>query len=89
MATNINIVLVKTSHPGNIGSTARAMKTMGLNKLTLVSPKDFPSDIANANAVGCVDILNHASVENNLADSIKESRLVVGFSARTRKSKQI
>ena len=41
MTTNINIVLVKTSHPGNIGSTARAMKTMGLKKLTLVSPKIF------------------------------------------------
>ena len=40
MSTNINIVLVKTSHPGNIGSTARAMKTMGLKKLTLVSPKN-------------------------------------------------
>ena len=41
---DITIILVKTSHPGNIGSTARAMKTMGLKKLILVSPKEFPSD---------------------------------------------
>ena len=86
MTTNINIVLVKTSHPGNIGSTARAMKTMGLKKLTLVSPKDFPSEVANANAVGCVDILNHANVEKDLMASVKQSSLVVGFSARSRKS---
>ena len=48
MSSNINIVLVNTSHPGNIGSTARAMKTMGLKNLTLVKPKNFPSDVANA-----------------------------------------
>ena len=50
MSSNINIVLVNTSHSGNIGSTARAMKTMGLKNLVLVSPKNFPSDIANAQA---------------------------------------
>ena len=44
----INIVLVETSHPGNIGSAARAMKTMGLSELSLVNPKDFPSGDANA-----------------------------------------
>ena len=86
MPANINIVLVKTSHPGNIGSTARAMKTMGLEKLTLVSPKNFPSEVANANAVGCVDILNHADVQDDLMTSVKQSCLVVGFSARSRKS---
>ena len=63
MSPNINIVLVNTSHPGNIGSTARAMKTMGLDQLTLVAPKNFPSDIANAKAVGCVDVLEKARVE--------------------------
>ena len=87
MSSNINIVLVNTSHPGNIGSTARAMKTMGLNNLTLVSPKEFPSDIANAKAVGCIDILENANVvENYLDDSLSMSSLVVGFSARSRKS---
>ena len=44
----INIVLVETSHPGNIGSVARAMKTMGLSELSLVNPRKFPSGEANA-----------------------------------------
>ena len=70
MSSNINIVLVDTSHPGNIGSTARAMKTMGLNKLTLVTPRDFPSDIANAQAVGCIDILdNDPTITYKVVDS--------------------
>ena len=86
MSSNINIVLVNTSHPGNIGSTARAMKTMGLNNLTLVSPKEFPSDIANAKAVGCIDILENANVVKNYDDSLSRSSLVIGFSARSRKS---
>ena len=86
MSSNINIVLVNTSHPGNIGSTARAMKTMGLNQLTLVSPKDFPSKIANAKAVGCTDILDNAKVTNLLSDAVCNSKLIVGFSARSRKS---
>ena len=86
MSTNINIVLVKTSHPGNIGSTARAMKTMGLKKLTLVSPKNFPSEVADANAVGCKDILDQARVVDSLGKSLLDSSLVIGFSARSRKS---
>ena len=86
MSSNINIVLVNTSHPGNIGSTARAMKTMGLNQLTLVSPKDFPSKIANAKAVGCTDILDNAKVTDLLSDAVCNSKLIVGFSARSRKS---
>ena len=86
MSSNINIVLVNTSHPGNIGSTARAMKTMGLNQLTLVSPKDFPSKIANAKAVGCTDILDNAKVTTLLSDAVCNSKLIVGFSARSRKS---
>ena len=86
MSSNINIVLVNTSHPGNIGSTARAMKTMGLNQLTLVSPKDFPSKIANAKAVGCTDILDNAKVTTLLSEAVCNSKLIVGFSARSRKS---
>ena len=86
MSTNINIVLVKTSHPGNIGSTARAMKTMGLKKLTLVAPKNFPSEVADANAVGCKDILDQAKVVDSLGKSLFDSSLVIGFSARSRKS---
>jgi tRNA/rRNA methyltransferase/tRNA (cytidine32/uridine32-2'-O)-methyltransferase len=86
MSSHINIILVNTSHPGNIGSTARAMKTMGLHDLTLVGPKSFPSDIATAKAVGCVDVLENAKVESSLADALCDSNLVVGFSARSRKS---
>ena len=86
MSSNINIVLVKTSHPGNIGSSARAMKTMGLKKLTLVSPKNFPSEVADANAVGCKDILDQARVVDSLGKSLLDSSLVIGFSARSRKS---
>ena len=86
MSSNINIVLVKTSHPGNIGSTARAMKTMGLKNLTLVQPKNFPSDIAKAQAVGCVDILNNANITTVLKDALSSSKLAIGFSARSRKS---
>ena len=86
MSSNINIVLVKTSHPGNIGSTARAMKTMGLKNLKLVSPKEFPSDIANAKAVGCIDILEKADIYSSLVESLSSSKIVIGFSARSRKS---
>ncbi len=86
MSLNINIVLVRTSHPGNIGSSARAMKTMGLKKLTLVSPKNFPSEVAVANAVGCKDILDHARVVDSLEKSLHGSSLVIGFTARSRKS---
>ena len=86
MSSNINIVLVNTSHPGNIGSTARAMKTMGLKNLTLVKPKNFPSDVANAQAVGCIDILNNATITKLLEDALSSSKLAIGFSARSRKS---
>ena len=86
MSSNINIVLVETSHPGNIGSTARAMKTMGLKNLKLVTPKEFPSVTANAKAVGCIDILENAEVFSSLADSLSSSKIVIGFSARARKS---
>ena len=66
MFSNINIVLVNTSHPGNIGSAARAMKTMGFKNLSLVNPKDFPSLEADALAVGCVDLLKNAKVFEKL-----------------------
>ena len=85
MFDNINIVLVNTSHPGNIGSSARAMGVMGFNKLSLVHPKDFPSEIATAMAVGCDKILDSARVYLNLSDALSESALNIGFSARSRK----
>ena len=85
MFDNINIVLVNTSHPGNIGSSARAMGVMGFNKLSLVQPKDFPSEVATAMAVGCDNILDHARVYKGLSDALSESSLNIGFSARPRK----
>ena len=80
----IRIVLVDTSHPGNIGATARAMKTMGLRDLKLVRPKHFPSDDATARAAGADDILASAAVHDDLRDAIADCGWVVGASARLR-----
>tara|TARA_Y100000817_G_C16814718_1_gene525915 strand:- start:239 stop:958 length:720 start_codon:yes stop_codon:yes gene_type:complete len=85
MFKNINIVLVDTSHPGNIGSVARAMGVMGFSNLRLVNPKYFPSDEANALAVGCKDILSSANVYNNFSEALGDNMLTIGFSARKRK----
>lgn len=59
---NIRVVLVNTSHAGNIGGAARAMKNMGLSRLVLVDPEDFPSPDAVARASGATDILDSAQV---------------------------
>jgi len=80
----VRIVLVDTSHPGNIGATARAMKTMGLNDLALVRPKHFPSDDATARAAGADDILTSAQVHDDLQGAIADCGWVVGASARLR-----
>lgn len=77
-------MLVDTSHPGNIGATARAMKTMGLSDLALVRPKHFPSDEATARAAGADDILAAARVHDELAAAIADCGWVVGASARLR-----
>lgn len=82
--SNIRIVLVNTSHPGNIGAAARAMKTMGLEQLYLVEPKIFPNEIATALASNADDVLAKAAVVETLTDAIKDCRLVLGTSARTR-----
>ena len=68
---NIRIVLCQTSHPGNIGSTARAMKTMGLTQLVLVRPKKFPHEIAEAMASGASDILAAARVCDSLEEALR------------------
>ena len=81
---NIRIVLVQTSHPGNIGATARAMKNMCLNELVLVQPRVYPSEEATARASGADDVLVAASVVDSLADAIADCRLVIGSSARLR-----
>lgn len=81
---NIRIVLVETTHPGNIGATARAMKTMGLTDLRLVSPREFPSETAVDRAVGAVDVLAEARVHATLSEAIADCRVVVGATARNR-----
>ena len=80
----INIVLVETSHPGNIGSVARAMKTMGLSKLSLVNQKDFPSGDANALSGNARDVLDSAIIYSSLQEAIKQSTFVYATSARNR-----
>ena len=82
---NIRIILVNTSHPGNIGATARAMKNMGLHHLYLVDPKEFPSAVATGRAVSAVDILESAVVTATLEEAIADCGLVVGASARSRR----
>jgi len=66
---NIRIVLINTSHPGNIGSAARAMKTMGLSELYLVSPKSFPDEQANTMSSNATDILEKAVVVESLQEA--------------------
>jgi len=81
---NIRIVLVNTTHPGNIGAVARAMKTMGLANLTLVNPKLFPHPEADAMSSRAEDILQQAKVVATLHEAINDCCLVVGVSARLR-----
>lgn len=81
---NIQIVLVETSHPGNIGATARAMKTMGLTKLRLVQPKFFPHADATARASGADDLLQSARVYESLGEAVADCVTVAATSARRR-----
>lgn len=81
----IRIVLVNTSHPGNIGGAARAMKNMGLDQLYLVAPKEFPADKAVWRAAGATDVLDKAVVVETLDEAIADCALVVGTSARERR----
>ena len=80
----INIVLVDTIHPGNIGSVARAMKTMSLSRLSLVNPRIFPSDDAIALSGNATDVLNKAKIFTSIKDAIKESTFVYATSSRDR-----
>lgn len=81
----VTVVLVNTSHPGNIGACARAMKNMGISRLTLVQPADFPSGVAVGRAVSALDILENATVVESLKAAITDCALVIGASARSRK----
>lgn len=80
----IRIVLVRTSHPGNIGAAARAMKTMGLSQLHLVAPDSFPHEQAAAMASGAADVLEAANVCATLAEALGGTTLAVGASTRRR-----
>lgn len=84
-AQRIRIVLVGTQHPGNIGSAARAMKTMGLHRLVLVAPERFPHADAAALAAGAGDVLDAARVHATLADAVADCSLVIGCTARARR----
>jgi tRNA (cytidine32/uridine32-2'-O)-methyltransferase len=82
---NVRIVLVNTSHPGNIGAAARAMKNMGLSQLVLVTPKEFPSPKAQWRAANAKDILEQVRVVDDLTAAVSDCGLVVGTSARERR----
>ncbi|MCW8829900.1 MAG: tRNA (cytosine(32)/uridine(32)-2'-O)-methyltransferase TrmJ [Gammaproteobacteria bacterium] len=84
MLENIRIVLVNTSHPGNIGAAARAMKNMGLSKLVLVDPVDHPTYEAYSRAAGADDVLGAAVVVKTLAEAVAGCSWVMGTSARER-----
>ena len=79
-----DMVLVRTSHPGNIGAAARALKTMGLNNLVLVNPKQFPHAEAQKRSAGAEDVLDSARVETSLESALSRASLVFGTSARPR-----
>jgi tRNA/rRNA methyltransferase len=81
---NVHIVLSHTTHPGNIGATARAMKTMGLSTLCLVNPKSFPNNEANVRASNARDILEQASVVSSLEEALHDTVLAIAMTARTR-----
>jgi tRNA (cytidine32/uridine32-2'-O)-methyltransferase len=80
----IQIVLVETSHPGNIGSVARAMKNMGLAKLALINPKKFPHQDATALAGNATDLLDNAQVFDSIQTAVKGSKVIYATSARDR-----
>ena len=83
--TKIRIVLVNTSHPGNIGGAARAMKNMGLAELYLVEPREYPAPRAVWRAAGASDVLANAKIVGSVDEAIKDCGLVIGTSARERR----
>ena len=95
LASSIKVVLMRTTHPGNIGAVARAMKNMGLNQLALVNPSDCTNHGEPSNPVqsmeavrrssGAKDLLQQAHVYESLEESLAECHIVIGASARSRK----
>ena len=80
----VQIVLVETSHPGNIGSVARAMKNMGLANLALINPKKFPHHEATALAGNATDVLENAKIFSSIQEAVKNSKVIYATSARDR-----
>jgi len=81
---NFRVILCQTSHPGNIGSAARAMKTMGISQLYLVKPQSFPDAHATALSTGAADLLEKAIVTETLAEALNGCAFAIGMSARKR-----
>ena len=84
LLSDVTIVLVGTTHPGNIGAVARAMKNMELTDLRLVSPKIFPCADATSRASGADDLLVRAMICDTLAEAVADCHMVYGASARMR-----
>jgi TrmH family RNA methyltransferase len=82
---NIRVVLVRPTHPGNVGATARAMKNMALRSLYLIEPERFPSPEATDRAAGADDVLDSAVICASLDEALRDCHLVIGTSARPRR----
>jgi len=82
--SNVRVVLSHTTHPGNIGAAARAMKTMGLHHLYLINPRHFPDPQATAMAAGADDVLQNAVVCGAIDEALQGVVLTVGMTARLR-----
>lgn len=85
LASRVRFVLVGTQHTGNAGSAARALKTMGFTRLTLVTPSRLPDETALAMAAGAQDILETAVIADSLAEAVNDCHLVLGTTARARR----
>lgn len=80
----VRVVLMRTTHPGNIGAAARAMKTMGLSRLYLVEPVSFPDPVADARASGATDVLENARVVSSLPEALQGTVFSAAVTARRR-----
>jgi TrmH family RNA methyltransferase len=83
--SKIKFILFEPSHPGNVGAAARAIKTMGFEKLCLINPIEHPHSEARARSSGALDVLLDAEVFDNLQDAIKGCGLIIGTTSRTRR----
>ena len=85
MNKNIQFVLVEPSHPGNIGAVARAISTMGFDRLALVKPQEHPHPESRARSSSALEVLLNAGVYNELEDAVGDSSYVIGTTARNRR----